>query len=334
MSDATPAPETAAAGDVPHDIPPPRECSKTTHFIFDHKLFAIPDCFITKDPNTGDAGLSLPLGDIRAFLPLIPLMKMFKDMSEDDIGLLNIAMRGLAHVREIRPGDSIPGEILDGSASWSVGPEHLDRARGHMLAALMAIDGTPFDGTMAAAGAEIIERNPTFAARRDAAFALLAETLGGLGERKTAQNIMERIARELAYIEGLRDRYSLVGRIASRILAAGRIYRNSGMLAEEIYRIRILMRAPVDAFNHSFTNVDGQCAELTNVIRKAEEMIAFIRKNRDELHQRLMVWDRIVEQWKNEEAQSRSKRLESLLHATYRFVARNFPADQEWTLTR
>jgi hypothetical protein len=28
---------------LPKEIPPPDEASKSTHFIFDHKLFAIPD---------------------------------------------------------------------------------------------------------------------------------------------------------------------------------------------------------------------------------------------------------------------------------------------------
>jgi hypothetical protein len=330
------APDPLKIGDppaLPKEIPPPDQASKSTHFIFDHKLFAIPDCFIAKDPNTDEAGLSLPLGEVRAFLPLVPLMKMFKDMSEDDIRLLNVAANGLAHVREIRPGDSIPAEILDGSASWSVGPEHLDRARGQMLAALVAIDGTPLPSAAIESGAKILEADPKFASRRDAAFGILAERYGPLGARANVQSVMDRVARELSYIEGLRDRYAFVAKVAARIQSASRVYKNAGTLSEEIYRVRILMKAPVDAFNLSFQNVDGQCAEIANVLRKPDEMVSFVRKNRDELHQRLMVWDRLVEQWKDEDAQKRSKRLEVLLLITYRFVARNFPATQEWTLS-
>ncbi|MCZ8311435.1 MAG: hypothetical protein ACK5U4_07485 [Rhodospirillales bacterium] len=337
MTDTTPdAPDPLKLGDppeLPKDIPPPLEASKSTHFIFDHKLFAIPDCFLGKDPNTDDPGLSLPLGEVRAFLPLGPLMKMFKDLSADDIKLLNLAINGLSHVREIRPGDSIPAEILDGSASWSVGPEHLDRARGMMLASLVTIDKMPPPQDAGKAGATLLERDPKFVARRDAAFDIMAERFGALGERKHLQGVMDRLARELSYIEGLRDRYTLVGKIAERITSSARVYKNSGTLSEEIYRVRLLMKAPVDAFNMSFENVDGQCAEIANVLRKTDEMVSFVRKNRDELHQRLMIWDRLVEQWRDEDAQKRSKRLETLLLLTYRFVARNFPANQEWTLS-
>lgn len=317
------------------EIAPPKEYTKSTHFLFDHKLFAIPDCCFQKDPNTGDPGLSLPLGDVRAFLPLGPLMKMFKDFSEDDTRLLNVAIRGLTHVREIRPGDSIPAEILDGSASWTVGPEQLDRARGRMLVALLAIDGKPIDPTVAENGATALLNDPKIEERRAAAFEIVKEKLGeSLGGQKRVQDVIERMSRELSYIEGLRERYALVSRISGRILSSGRLYKNTGGLSEEIYRIRILMRTPVEDYRNAFANVDAQFSEILNVVRKPDEMVGFIRKNRDDLHQRLMIWDALIAEWKEEEAAARSKRLEILLRATYRFVARHFPADQDWTLTR
>ncbi len=94
------------------------------------------------------------------------------------------------------------------------------------------------------------------------------------------------------------------------------------------------MRAPMEDYKNSFANVDAQFAEILNVLRKPDEMVAFIRKNRDALHQRLMIWDALIEEWKDEDAGARSKRLEMMMRATYRFVARRFPADQDWTLTR
>jgi len=316
------------------EIPAPKDFTKATHFIFDHKLFAIPDCFISLDPNTGDPGLSLPLGDVRAFLPLGPLMKMFKDLTPEDVTLLNVAIRGLQHVREIRPGDSIPAEILDGSASWSVGPEQLDRARGRMIASLVAVDGTAYEPLMGERGGVALGQDEAVEKRRAAALETVREKLGEpTGNPKNVLAIIERVARELSYIEGLRDRYALVTKISSRILSSGRLYRNTGAMAEEIYRVRILMRAPVEEYRGAFANVDAQYAEILNVLRKPDEMVAFIRRNRDELHQRLMIWDSLVSQWEPEDASRRSKRLETLLRATYRFVARRFPADQDWSLT-
>lgn len=329
--------EATAAGDAPSEsgeIPAPKNLSKATHFLFDHKLFAIPDCFIGLDPNTGDPGLSLPLGDVRAFLPLGPLMKMFKDLSREDVTLLNVAIRGLHHVREIRPGDSIPAEILDGSASWSVGPEQLDRARGRMIAALLAVDGTPYEPLIGDRGATALAQDEAVERRRTAALEIVRDKLGdSSGSQKAVLANVERIARELSYIEGLRDRYALVTKISARILTSGRLYRNTGAMAEEIYRVRILMRTPVEEYRGAFANVDAQFAEFLNVIRKPDEMIAFIRRNRDELHQRLMIWDSLVSQWDPEDASKRSKRLETLLRATYRFAARRFPAGQDWSLT-
>jgi hypothetical protein len=327
--------EPNSGSDESKEIAAPKEYTKSTHFLFDHKLFAIPDCCFLKDPNSGEPGLSLPLGEIRAFLPLGPLMKMFKDFSEDDTRLLNVAIRGLNHVREIRPGDSIPAEILDGSASWSVGPEQLDRARGRILVALVSVDGKPTDPTVGERGANALANDAAFEARRTKAMQIVHEKLGDmLGAAKRVQDVLDKVGRELSYVEGLRERYSLVNRISARILSAARLYKNTGGLSEEIYRIRILMRVPIEDYRSSFANVDAQLAEVLNVLRKPDEMIAFIRKNRDDLHQRLMIWDALIAEWKDEEAATRSKRLEILLRATYRFVARHFPADQDWTLTR
>ncbi len=335
MSEETEDVAGKPVSDEARDIPPPKDYTKSTHFLFDHKLFAVPDCCFTKDPNTGDPGLSLPLGDVRAFLPLGPLMKMFKDFTEDDTRLLNVAIRGLAHVREIRPGDSIPAEILDGSASWTVGPEQLDKARGRMLASLIAIDGTPIDPLHLEIGSTAMLADTKIDARRTAAYAILKDKLGdSLGNQKTVQDVVERMSRELSYIEGLRERYGLVSRISARILSSARLYKNTGGMSEEIYRVRILMRAPIDDYRTAFNSIDAHFAEILNVIRKPDEMVAFVRKNRDDLHQRLMIWDALVEEWREEEASARSKRLESLLRATYRFVARRFPADQDWSLTR
>jgi hypothetical protein len=216
-----------------------------------------------------------------------------------------------------------------------VGPEQLDRARGRMLAALVAVDGTPFDPAHAEIGAAALSNDAKFEARRTAALKIVQEKLGDmLGNQKTVLGIIERISRELSYIEGLRERYGLVNRISARILSAGRLYKNSGGLSEEIYRVSILIRTPIEEYKNAFANVDAQFAEILNVVRKPEEMVAFIRKNRDGLHQRLMIWDALIEEWKDEEAASRSKRLEMMMRATYRFVARRFPADQDWTLTR
>ena len=52
--------------------------------------------------------------------------------------LLDVVEKGLRFVHEIRPGDSIPSELLDGTASWRVEERHRRRARGRLMAQLIA----------------------------------------------------------------------------------------------------------------------------------------------------------------------------------------------------
>lgn len=328
------APEVAAATPA-GEIAPPKEGGKSTHFIFDHKIFTLPNCKFVREPDKLEQGLSIELGEHRAFLSITILQKMFPDMSEDDKRLINLAARSLAYVSEIVPGDSIPNEILDGSASWKVDPIHKDRARGRIVAALLSQDGGDLDQALIQGGLSPRLAEPGFKEKLDAENARLLVAMGVPADHKEEYKArFERVAREFAYIEGLRDRYGQVNSIVEKLAKAAKAYRKAGALGEEIYRVRILIRKPVEDYRGLFYNVDGQAAEIKAIARKTDQIIDFIRQTRDQLHVRLLLWDPIVAAWKSEMADNRSRGLEILLKNTYRFVAHYFPADEEWSLSR
>lgn len=342
MSQETSAPEegatpatTAESPAPPGEIAAPKEGGKSTHFIFDHKIFALPNCKFVREPDKLEQGLSIELGEHRAFLSITILQKMFPDMSEDDKRLIALASRSLAYVGEIAPGDSIPNEILDGSASWKVDPIHKDRARGRVVAALLAQDGGDLDQALVQGGLSPRLNEPGFKEKLDAEHERLLVSLGVPADQNAQYKArFERVAREFAYIEGLRDRYAQVNSIVEKLAKAAKAYRKAGALGEEIYRVRILIRKPVEEYRGLFYNVDGQAAEIKAVARKTDQIVDFIRQTRDQLHVRLLLWDPIVAAWKNEQADGRSRPLEMLLKNTYRFVAHYFPADEEWSLSR
>jgi len=326
------AAETAAP---PGEIAAPKEGGKSTHFIFDHKIFSLPNCKFVREPDKLEQGLSIELGDHRAFLSITILQKMFPDMSEDDKRLIALAARSLAYVSEIMPGDSIPNEILDGSASWKVDPIHKDRARGRIVAALLAQDGGDLDQTLVQGGLSPRLGEPGFKEKLDSEHARLLAGLGVPADQAEQYKAkFERVSREFAYIEGLRDRYAQVSSIVEKLAKAAKAYRKAGALGEEIYRVRILIRKPVEEYRGLFYNVDGQAAEIKAVARKTDQIVDFIRQTRDQLHVRLLLWDPIVTAWKSEQADGRSRSLEVLMKSTYRFVAHYFPADEEWSLSR
>jgi hypothetical protein len=328
-------PAGTAEAAPPGEIAAPKEGGKSTHFIFDHKIFTLPNCKFVREPDKLEQGLSIELGEHRAFLSITILQKMFPDMSEDDKRLIALAARSLAFVSEIVPGDSIPNEILDGTASWKVDPIHKDRARGRIVAALLAQDGGDLDQALVQGGLSPRLSEPGFKEKLDSEHARLLATLGVPSDQKEQYKAkFERVSREFAYIEGLRDRYAQVSSIVEKLAKAAKAYRKAGALGEEIYRVRILIRKPVEEYRGLFYNVDGQAAEIKAVARKTDQIVDFIRQTRDQLHVRLLLWDPIVAAWKSEQGDTRSRSLEVLMKSTYRFVAHYFPADEEWSLSR
>ncbi|MCM0019454.1 MAG: hypothetical protein NBV67_05635 [Tagaea sp.] len=342
MTDDTPPPPADAPADAPAptpEAPPgelaaPKDGGKATHFIFDHKIFTLPNVKFIREPDRLEAGLSMELGEHRAFLSTAILLKMFPEMSEDDKKLIGTVVRSLAYVGEIQPGDSIPNEILDGSASWKVDPIHKDRARGRIVAALLAQDGGDLDEGLITGGLTPRLAQPGFKEKLDSEHNRLLASMGVPADQSAEyKSRFEKVAREFAYIEGLRDRYAQVSSIVDKLAKTAKTYRNSGALSEEIYRVRILIKKPVEEYHTLFQNADAQTAEIRNVARKTAEIVDFTRATRDKLHQKLLIWDSVVAGWKSEHVEGRSRRLETLIKNTYRFVAHYFPADEQWTLS-
>src|SRR5579862_9324368 len=108
-------------------------------FNFEHKVFALPGArFATERPGNAVV-FHLHLGSLGVSLTPTVLRREFdiKALSHDSL-LIELAGHALRHVREVRPGDSVPRELVDGSASWSIEERHLLLARAKLLAQVAA----------------------------------------------------------------------------------------------------------------------------------------------------------------------------------------------------
>src|SRR3546814_10596150 len=158
----------------------------------------------------------------------------------------------------------------------------------------------------------------------------LADALDlGAERRDEVLDMIDRFARELCYIEALRDRYSLAVGIVDKLLKVERLYRDEKHLVEEVRRARILMRPAVQSFTGLFEQVDAQTAEIVGVLKSYDAMVKFVREMRDELHQRLAVWRDIIPVWEID-LRHRSATVREAVRATYRFVSFNFPQTHDW----
>jgi hypothetical protein len=299
-----------------------------THFAFQHKVFRFERAYFCIDRRSREPVFHVLLGELDAVLPFPTVRQEFSiDPESPDGRLLGIVEKGLRYVKEIRPGDSIPRELLDGSASWSVEERHHAAAKRRVVAQLAA--WLKDDGTAAAA---LLEAEPDAEAKRRLQDAVgeVAEAIGiGRGKQQTVIDRIEGFAREYSYVEGLRDRSSELRKISTGLAQLTRAYKADPVMLQEVMRVQSLLRSPIAEIEGLVTRVDQQTADLMLLLKNHQAQVALVRRVRDDLHSRLRVWDEVIPKWGDEDMFV-SPRIEQLVKDTYRFAAFNFPQTKDW----
>lgn len=291
----------------------------------------MPGGYFCLSRDNNDPVFNVHLGDVWGKINFRTLRESFAiDEKSEDARLLTVVEKGLKYVKEIRPGDSIPRELLDGSASWRVDEHHLMVARGRLTLQLVSwITGREEMITDRYKLEQLIE-DPNIKQRAQEAFAKLAKQFGLPEERKQEMvDKVDHLARELSYIEALRERYAEVQKIMVRLGHAKRIFRSDQQLSSEVSRMIALAKAPISTFDDIFDQIDGQTSEVMAMLRSFDAQIAFIRGMRDELHTMLMVWDEMIDMWHGHEI-DRDPETEGRLKRTYQFLAKNFLISKVW----
>jgi len=314
-------------------IPEPKKASQPTHFTFEHAVFKVSEAVFTLSPTSGEPTYNVPLGDVRAALPIDLVAGSFGvAKNSPDSELLSIVKRGLKYVKEIRPGDSIPSELLDGSASWTVEPHHREIAKARVaLQFAWSKEGKSLDA-VDRAEYEQLASLPDNQKKLQEAYVTLAEKLG-YGKEGKGDLISrgDELAREWTYIEALRERFGKIQKLYAGFATLRPIYKRERAIQEDIIRIRALMKKPVDEITTMFEQVDGNTGEIINTMKKFPSQIRYIRDTRDGLHQKFMIWDGLIAEW-NDVVLERSLKVDRLVRISYRFLAHHFPLDSEWAL--
>jgi len=310
----------------------PSTQDRSTHFVFEHAVFRAPEARFAL-ASDGTPSMMLRLADLDAVVPIRSLSSEFALEESGDAQLLELVIAGLKYVKTIRPGDSIPRELLDGTASWTLEDRHLEIAKGRLTMQISSwLTGQEQVISDQMALLQLAD-DPVIKARVSEAFGDIATKLGLPRERK--QEVIDKIdqvARELAYVEALRERYrSTVLVIRDKVLVFMKIYRRDRSVDEELGRIENLIRRPVNEIGGILDQIDAQCGEILALLRNLDRQIAFIRESRDDLHQRMMLWDEINAIWLPI-VPERSTENEQAMKELYRFLARNFIIQKPWQL--
>jgi hypothetical protein len=312
----------------------PEESDGSTRFAFEHKVFSVDGCYFAADRNGDKPKFLLPMGDEMAAIALGSLRQEFGIAEDSSDGqLLEIVAKSLKYVQEIRPNDSIPQELLDGSASWSVEERHRVAAHARIKIQLATLLTGREDQVIDADQIEQLIDDPEIKRKVQKAFSLVAEKLGLAPDQKQeVVNKIEQLGHELSFIEGLRERFTAITDIPPKIDNLGKFYGNQTSTWEELSRVRVLLREAISDIEIVFDIVDAQTCEVMTVLRSFDIHVDYIRDARNDLHRRFMDWDDIIEPWQSEAGTERSDEVEQLIRQSYRILAQKFPQTQDWAL--
>ncbi|MGQ9365267.1 hypothetical protein [Azospirillum sp. ST 5-10] len=321
--------ETGGGADKPSGTAPAP--IRDTHFDFQHKVFTLPSAHFSVDATTKEPVLNILLGDLKASLPFQTLKESF-DIGEGshDARLLDTVAKGLRFVKQIRPGEKIPGELLDGSASWSVDEKHRLIARGRLTVQLVSwITGSEMIVVDIDELEQVVE-DPQTKARLKAAFQAIAAKLGITDNPE--QYITDRIddlTQELSYIEALRDRFRHIRAINDNLARITQLYRTDRSFVSEVARMQGLLRRPLKEFDSIFEQADAQTGEIVGALKSFDTTVSFVRKIRDELRERLIEWEELLQAWDGVPIE-KSQTVEQLQKMTYRFLANRYMESKVW----
>ncbi|MFV3073757.1 hypothetical protein [Niveispirillum fermenti] len=307
--------------------------NRSTHFLFEHKVFTVEGCRFVWSRSAEEAVMRFLLGKVEAEVALDKLCNEFKiDPKSFDGQLIDMVAKGLKYVREIRPGDTIPNELIDGTASWRVDDRHYAIAKGRLTVQMVTwLTG----GETVISSPEQLEQvveDPTTKTRVREAFQMIANRLALTGNaEQQVEDRIDALAKELSYIEALRERASRLHKIRDGLELAHRLYKIERTLREEIVRMQTLSLPPITDIEQRFAQVDAQTGEVLSMLTLFDKNITYIREMRDDLHQTLLPWDEVMEDWEAV-AIEKGAPFEAVLKKTYQFLARSYSQAKHWRL--
>ncbi len=296
---------------------------KITHFDFQHRVFQAPGArFVLKGPDKTPT-FRVSMGELEGVIDVDILRKEFHLGSDTHDGrLVDTAVAALRYVPDVKPGDTIPTELLTGEASWAVGPRHKRIAEQRLQVQLLSwVSGKELLLTDPKEIANFLQqlenKEKLRKAFHDAAKAI------GYDDTEMVIRQLELLARELCYIEALRDRFNMIPLIAEKMAELSKSYGGDRSAKMELNRVQTLLKSGVAEYSELFSEVDAQTGEIISALKSIDRQVSYIRRKRDELHFLIMQWDPHIEDLSKWHARPNPE-TDKALHSLYRFLAPRF----------
>lgn len=296
-----------------------------TGFDFEHRVFKTPGARFLLKGHDKIPTFRVDMGDLDGLIEIQVLRKEFGIGPDSHDGkLIDLAVQGLRYVPDIRPGDTVPSELLDGKASWTVSPKHKKLAEQRLQVQLLSwVSGKEVLLTDSQE-IELFLGQIENKEKLRTAFRNAAEALGhGPENVEPVIKQIELLAREVCYIEALRDRYALIPKIELKMNELARSFGNDRNAKLELNRVRSLLQVGIKEYGSRFSEADAQTGEIISALKSIDRQVKFIRDIRDDLHFLLMQWNPHIvslDQWQTR----RTPQTDRVMSSLYRFLAPRF----------
>jgi len=300
---------------------------------FEHKFFTSFEDLYFRLTDSGEPVAVLKLATNEAVLAFDGIKREF-GMKEDqhDFKMLDKVAEGLQFVRGLRPGDKLPKEVTTREASWEPQDRHRRIAYQRLTMQLVTwLTGNEHVISNVSELAQVAD-DPQVKKNIQLAFTEAAEELGlGRENRDEVVRYIETLAKELAYIEALRDTFGEVQKIDEKIQGLRRIYSADRSMIDTTDQVARLSQRALKVFADYFDQVDAQTGEILAMLKNIDNQIDYIRQVRDELFRRLLPWEDILTVWKSVYV-VKSEENVTRIRDLYQFLAPRFMQVNEWVL--
>lgn len=301
--------------------------------VFDHKFFASFDDLYFRLTDSGDPVAVLKLASNEAILGFEGMKREFNfKPGSHDFLMLDKVSEGLQFVRGLRPGDKLPKEVTSREASWEPQDRHRRIAYQRLTMQLVTwLTGNEHVISNVTELAQVAE-DPQVKENVQLAFTEAAEELGlGRDQRDEVVKYIETLAKELAYIEALRDTYGEVLKIDEKLQGLRRIYGADRSMIETSDQVARLSQRALKLFQDYFDQVDAQTGEILAMLKNIDNQIGYIREVRDALYCRLLPWEDFIQIWKTVFI-VRSDDNTNKIRDIYQFLAPRYMQFNDWVL--
>jgi hypothetical protein len=304
--------------------------ARSTHFVFEHKVFEVPNVFFALTEDRKPA-MHIDYGDLRAAIELRAVRRGFSIVpySSDD-AMLGVVEGSLRFVRKIRPNDSIPREVLDGTASWAIDDSHHQTAHSRLTLQLASWMTGKSAAKLGREQIKALARNPDVVSRVQGAVSEIVQKVGlEAHEKHVIVDRIEAFAREFSYVEAIRERFEGARSISHKVAKLLALYKTDRFVGDNLTRVAALMAGPFKAFDAMFAGADAMVADIIGICQHFDERVAALRVVRDDLFELYLLWEPILERWQNQQA-IKSKPTEESIRLLFQFLARHYPQNNTW----